>query len=335
MTLEREGTQVRPLDSFRCFETTDLDEAREMVGQHFCSHSLDLGTASGHFQACKNRVQGKHVSLNYLRYGAEVVIKPGELTDFFLVQIPLRGTADIQNGKSRFGSDKSVASLLNPDLDTQMRWHAGCEQILVQIERDYLLSVACEVSGVGRLEKLRFDPMMDLRVPGIEAWSRQVKAVFGAVEDGVAFSCLESEHHRVLEESLVSGLVLSQPNSASCLLRRQAHDISPAVFLRAINKINERFTEPISMLEIARWAKTTPRTVQLVFKKEVGLSPMQYLKELRLGYARHLLLTNQNSLPVGEIAALSGHTHLGRFSTAYKIRFGESPRETGRCIRYS
>lgn len=325
----------RPLARYRCFETLELDQARELVGQHFCSHFLDLGSREGVFHACKNRVQGSRVSLNYLRYGAEVIIEPGELTNFFLVQIPLVGQAEVENGRTRVISNPGIATILNPDLQTRMRWSSDCEQILVQIDRAYVLDIARQVTGLGNVEALRFDPALDLTRPGLGNWIRQVRALFDAAGAGEVFLAPDSEQHRVLEESVVAGLVMAQPSSVSALLDMPVGDVPPAVFRRAVRCISECFTDPITLIDIARWANTTPRTLQFAFKREIGVSPMQYVRELRLGYARHLLLTGKDGLSVGDIAELSGHCHFGRFSTAYKSRFGESPSETIRGSRFT
>ena len=49
---------------------------------------------------------------------------------------------------------------------------------------------------------------------------------------------------------------------------------------------------------------------------------------MRLAYARHLLVTDGGNWPIAEIADMSGHRHFGRFSVAYKNRYGETPRQT-------
>jgi hypothetical protein len=79
----------RPLARFSLFESSDLDEARERVARVFCPHRLDM-IGRGSFDACHNHVSGERLSLNYIQYGAKTLIAPGELTDFYLLQIPLR-----------------------------------------------------------------------------------------------------------------------------------------------------------------------------------------------------------------------------------------------------
>lgn len=331
--MDMQADRRPPLDRFRCFETRDVDEAREIVARHFCSHRLDCGSAPGRFDACQNRATGLRSSLNYIRYGADVVIEPGELTDFYLIQIPLRGAATITNGCRTLMSDPLTASILNPDRHTKMRWHAGCEQLLLQVEQGFLQTVAERMAGVP-IERLRFDCGLDLRRPAAAAWLRTLKGVFGAAGDGLVFSGGQEDRQRNVEESLVVSLLECQPNTVSPLLERPDPVAAPAILKRALGLISERFLDEISLLDISSHARTTPRNLQVLFKQEFGIGPVQYLHDVRLAYARHLLQARDGNRTVADIAAASGHRHFGRFSVAYKKRFGESPRETLRGTRF-
>lgn len=318
-----------PLDRFRCFETHDVDEARQIVAAHFCSHRLDRGSVHDRFDACQNRVAGRHLSLNYIRYGADVTIEPGELTDFYLIQIPIRGTADISNGCRSVASTPRRASILNPDRHTKMRWHAGCEQVLLQVETGFLRDVAGRMAGVP-VDRVRFAPDFDLAGPRGAGWAAKLRGVFGAAENGLAFAAGQDGHQRMLEEALVVALLESQENTVSPLLERRDPVAAPAVLKRALQLIGEQFLDDLSLLDISAHARTTPRNLQMLFKQEFGSGPVRYLHDLRLAYARHLLQAKDGNRSVADIAEASGHRHFGRFSVAYKKRFGESPRDTMR-----
>ncbi|MCK7613557.1 AraC family transcriptional regulator [Roseibium sediminicola] len=316
-----------PLDRFRCFETRDVDEARQIVAAHFCSHRLDRGSIQDCFDACQNRVAGQHLSLNYIRYGADVTIEPGELTDFYLIQIPIRGAADVSNGCRSVASTPRRASILNPDRHTKMRWHAGCEQILLQVETGFLREVAERMAGVP-VDRVRFAPDFDLLGPKGAAWAAKLRGIFGAAQDGLAFAAGQDGHQRILEEALVVALLESQANTASPLLERRDPVAAPAVLKRALHLIGGHFLDDLSLLDISSHARTSPRTLQILFKREFGSGPVHYLHDLRLAYARHLLQVRDGNRSIADIAEASGHRHFGRFSVAYKKRFGESPRET-------
>ncbi|WP_306142982.1 AraC family transcriptional regulator [Roseibium sp. MMSF_3412] len=322
-----------PLGDFNCFETFDVDEAREIVARKFCSHRLERMSASDRFNACQNRVEGKRLSLNYIRYGADVTIDPGELSDFYLIQIPIAGTADVQNGTRSVWSSPSTGVVLNPDRNTTMRWHAGCEQVLVQIERSYVAEIATRMTGIG-LNAIRFKPGLHMNRGPIAVWTRRLRGLFGAAASGQIFRHPDDPCQRQLEEALVTSLLEVQANTASHFFKEPAAGTAPAILKRAMALINERFDQDISLLDICAFAGTTPRNLQIHFKRELGCSPMEKLQDIRFNFARHLLLSDSGSLSVSEIAEMSGHRHAGRFSQGYKMRFQETPRQTLRRRRF-
>lgn len=318
-----------PLTSYRCFQTQDVDEAREIVGRHFCSHRLEPMSASDPFDACQNRVCGDRLSLNYIRYGSDVVIEPGELSEFFLIQIPINGTADIRNGRRTVFSSPKTGTILNPDRYTSMRWHTGCEQLLLQVERSYMREVAVKMTGLP-VGEVRFDPEFNLETVRGNAWKRALLGAVTASENHAAFGTRESPLQRHLAEGLLLSLFEMQSSTVASLLEGAGGGTQPAIVRRAVSLINDCFMEDLSLLDISQFAGTTPRNLQLLFQRQFDCSPIRYLHTVRLNFARHLLLTEGQNCSVAEIADRSGHRHWGRFSSAYKDRFGETPRETAR-----
>ena len=319
-----------PLSDFRRFQTFDVDAARDIVARHFCSHKLERQSSNDRFDAYKHRVTGERVSLNYLRYGGDVTIEPGELTRFFLIQIPLSGAAEITNGCQAVASNPQTASILNPDRHTVMRWHSGCEQLLVQIDRQFVDDVASRITGMDLGARLRFAPEFRLRQSEAHQWMRKLWGLVHAAENGELFISDNRTSQLYLEEELIVSLLEVQENTASVLLSHETQQSGPAILKRAVDMVHDRLREDISLIELSNHAGTTPRNLQLIFKRELGLTPVQYLQQCRLNLARHLLLARNGDLPVSDVAELSGHRHLGRFSVAYKKRFGESPKATAR-----
>ena len=87
-----------PLSGHVLFQSDDLDCARERVAQKFCRTRLDIVGSRRAFRASHHHAAGDMLSLNYISYGADVEIDPGELGDFYLIQMPVTGAATIRNG---------------------------------------------------------------------------------------------------------------------------------------------------------------------------------------------------------------------------------------------
>lgn len=69
-----------------------------------------------------------------------------------------------------------------------------------------------------------------------------------------------------------------------------------------------------------------PEYLRRLFRQEIGKSPGRYLSDLRLDYARRLLLSREvNRLSVKEISSMCGFSDPLYFSRLFTRRFGVSP----------
>ncbi len=147
------------LADFARVTTDDVDEAAEQIGRIFCPHDLEAGTAArtSGFSARHNCAAFDGFSINYVAYGGSVSIDPGCLERFFLVQVPLTGTARIRAGASELeAAPGRTASLLSPTIPTRMMW-SDCAQAILLLDRRMVEQRAAALSGraAGAVE---FDP---------------------------------------------------------------------------------------------------------------------------------------------------------------------------------
>ncbi len=92
---------------------------------------------------------------------------------------------------------------------------------------------------------------------------------------------------------------------------------------KVIMWIRQNFTAVVSVEELAAKAHMSPSTFRLNFRNIAGMSPLQYIKNLRLQEARHLMLSN--SLDAGSAAVQVGYESASQFSREYRRLFGEPP----------
>ncbi len=85
----------------------------------------------------------------------------------------------------------------------------------------------------------------------------------------------------------------------------------------------ERFEEPLRIRDVARELGIADSHLRRVFKASTGLSPKDYLLELRLRQVRILL--RGSSLTLGEIAERTGYNSGYHLSAEFKKRTGTSP----------
>jgi AraC-like DNA-binding protein len=105
---------------------------------------------------------------------------------------------------------------------------------------------------------------------------------------------------------------------------------APAAIRRAVAFVDAHLDEHVGLARIAEAARMSPRGLQAAFRRELGTTPMAYLRDARLEAAHRDLLAADPStgLTVEAVAARWGFTHRGRFAAAYRDRFGHAPSST-------
>lgn len=108
---------------------------------------------------------------------------------------------------------------------------------------------------------------------------------------------------------------------------REAHTDRPrsAMIEQAVAEIERRFAEPITVAALAEQFNVAVCWFSRLFRRQMGVSPQQYLMSVRMTKARELLSTTD--CPVGEVARLTGYDNPLYFSRLFSRLCGCSPRE--------
>lgn len=86
---------------------------------------------------------------------------------------------------------------------------------------------------------------------------------------------------------------------------------------------------PLTLADLCQALGTSSRALSYGFQDIFGMSPMAYLKTLRLtGVHRALKAANPDSKTILNIASQFGFWSMGHFARDYKQMFGELPRQT-------
>src|SRR5216684_1315026 len=146
------------LAAFSRVRTADVDEAAESIGRIFCPHALDpLRHSWPDFHALHNSAAFDGFSVNYVAYGGSVTIDPGCLDRFFLLQLPLQGSALVRTAAREVTTAPArIASLLSPTMPTQMTWHHDCAQLILLIDRRLIEQRAAALAGTS-MRPVEFD----------------------------------------------------------------------------------------------------------------------------------------------------------------------------------
>ncbi|MDC0609730.1 helix-turn-helix domain-containing protein [Vibrio sp.] len=85
---------------------------------------------------------------------------------------------------------------------------------------------------------------------------------------------------------------------------------------------------PLTVSELCDIAFVSRRTLQYSFEHELGVSPIQYLRDCRLNEIRRILIESNELIVISDLAMEYGFYHISTFNEHYKVLFGETPTQT-------
>lgn len=112
---------------------------------------------------------------------------------------------------------------------------------------------------------------------------------------------------------------------------REVRSAAPAkrqVLQRIHRHIEQTGRYPLTITEMCKIAYVSRRTLQYCFEHELGVSPMQYLRDCRLNEIRRILLHHDGERLISDLAIEFGFYHISTFNEHYKQLFGETPTQT-------
>ncbi len=113
----------------------------------------------------------------------------------------------------------------------------------------------------------------------------------------------------------------------SLLLSERQYNISYSernIVNKSIEYMSGHFTEKITLDELAAISQRSVSHYGKIFKKVMGITPIDYLLSVRIAYAKKLL---ENGSSITETASLCGFSNLYYFSKAFRAREDMPPSE--------
>ncbi|MBO0982705.1 helix-turn-helix transcriptional regulator [Rathayibacter sp. SD072] len=195
-------------------------------------------------------------------------------------------------------------------------------QNLMHFDGAFLERVAAEHEGA--TGPLLFDTRARPTGDALQKWASTVADVARVIYNDDSPALLRSEAKRAAAISLLDTfphipLAVSAPIALP----------SETTLRTAIEHMHAHAHLPLAIEDIATHTGVSVRGLQALFRRELDLTPLDYLRRIRLDRVHAELRTlDHGTTTVGEIAGRWGFTHLGRFSAHYAARFGEYPKTT-------
>lgn len=309
-----------PLAAHNVLTTDDLDEARTSVARSLCPHHL-RATGSG-FRAVHNVTALGDNSFHYIDYPGGVEVSTDGLP-FVLVQIPIAGHCVI----TARGDERVVGvgqAVITPRA-VPLRMTYGHDNPRLMIRIDAAAWAARADLRADTIE-VNTPAVLDLTGGAGHTWRALVDLTLAEADNPTH----DARFVAALSAAVVDGLLAArrtEPDGASNQVR-----VTPRRLRHALDIVESRCDEPLTVAEIATSAGLTVRELQGAFRIHLHTTPTEHLRRVRLEHVRRDLTAGAVD-HVTDAATRWGITHLGRFARDYRVRYGETPSQTLRRHR--
>lgn len=177
------------------------------------------------------------------------------------------------------------------------------------------------------LNRVRFEP--SILIGGSTA--TLVSSLIKIIQDGTSGEAPLTKYPAALtslREAVLNLIIEGMPNNYSEFMGGRVAAVSSKSVRFAIDYMTANASRPITLSDIAAFSNTSVRALQAGFIQFKGVSPMAYLRMIRLNGAKSELSQNYKQKTVAEIAYSWGFSHHSAFSAHYQKAFGEKPSET-------
>jgi AraC-like DNA-binding protein len=303
--------------------STDLDEFRDrLCGVYYPARveTLDRHVRLERSRLCAATLQ--HLTFGYVRFGALSVVDVGPLTHSYHVNVPLSGEVASVCGRQETIATPQRAAVFTPTPHTVLpRWSSDAAQFCLRIDR---MTLEGELEAMlGRpVGEIRFAIAFDLETEAAQSWLATVRLL--ASEFDRPGSLLEQPSTQAYFERLImTGLLLAHRHNYSEALQSPRPPAPSRAVRKALALIESQPEHPFTVGDLARAAGVSARSLQAGFMNQLEMSPMAYLREVRLRRAHAEL--EAGGTTVTDAALRAGFTHLSRFAELYRQRFGVCP----------
>ncbi len=307
--------------------TKDWEEGLTLCREYFYPGTVTVAGAITGIDLGLLRVST--VTAGIVRFGSRTDVEIPVLETGYHVNVALRGTFESSSGGPRLRATQDQGTVYRPDDGIRVRgWQTGTEQLLgMKFERDALELELRHLLGRDFVGSIRLEPTLDLSRGRGAQWWHLARAVTHGLHD--ADMLLHAQGNALMVSSLMTGLLLASEHQFRGELDAPGENCPPAVVRRAVDYIHMHAHDALTVHTIAAMAGASVRALQTGFRTHLGTTPRRYLTSVRLDRVRRdLVAGTPHSTSVATSASFWGFTHLGRFASLYRARYGELPSTT-------
>jgi AraC-like DNA-binding protein len=303
-----------------------LDHLRKVIPFHEASGPLNRSKS---FSLTQRIGHLGPVTVLDLAFGVDTWIRGLDARPYYLITVPIAGEIALFHRGSSFAVGPGRAAVCLPEGElTVSRWAGGGRTIAIRIDRNVVEDTLGDALGRQLTTQIAFKPSFLTTQGAAGSWIQMVlmlnRELFS--EDSALSRPMVGAP---FADSLIRALLVAADHPYREALEAGAKHPAPQ-FIRAAVEIMEAEPHlPLRVSSLAERSRVSARALQQGFQRHLGISPMSYLRQVRLRRAHQELLdSDPSSDSVESIALRWGFSNPGRFAAAHAARFGENPAQT-------
>lgn len=267
--------------------------------------------------------------LAHMDYEMALRITAPEDRDDYTLYVPVAGAVQTTDGRDSIDCNGARTVMTSPHRPLVTQTAANASRVNLTVKRETIRRHLTVLLGYQPVRLPTFALSLNRERPETRAFFSYLWGVIDAVDQDAGF--LDRPFiNTAVEQTLITGLLLTQPHDFSGQLAQMSAGPAPADVKRAVDFIHAHLGDDITLADLARIARVPARTLQTHFQAHFGCGPIRYLRDQRLEQAREELRCSDQLRSVTEVALRWGFGNPGRFACAYRARFGEAPSQTRR-----
>ena len=261
-----------------------------------------------------------------LRHGAPVTIEP-EVADEYVVHHKLSGSGFLLGGATRIDMSPGVVTVTSPGQETKVEMASNSVNVVVRLPRKKVETCLQDVLQQTIKRPIVFDMRMEPHGSVTAAWAEAIRYVCGQHDILGRASGVGPGLQARFAEHMIGLLLLLQPHNYSSLMAGR-DEVAPHYYVsQAQEYLHDNISEHISMAMLAKATGVSARTLQAGFRRCLGRTPMEYLRQQRLRLVHQELMSAGQDTRVTDVFMKFGIYDFGRYAGFYRERYGILPSE--------
>ena len=201
---------------------------------------------------------------------------------------------------------------------------------MISVDQDYFLGFLRRINRSSLGDRLQHQNWLQVDPDRFDPLKAYIQEIFQVTTRQPHFLIDgEASRHQLITDNLLPLLAECLTRDDSRLKAFEAGDSRVLLVKQAESFIEENLEKPITLTDLYQALHTSRRTLIYAFNDVVGMTPIAYVKMLRLNAIRRRLLTAEpETTPVYQVANHYGFWSAGHFARDYRTLFGESPSQT-------